>query len=163
MTNNTKTREAAEAYVANRREAGRVIDIETCEIACWNTDYFDPYGIYSCDDGPTEIELCYWARIEDSDDWIVEHDLPPEKRQALPRQYKRMLNLWYAARALHPLYEVVSDTAFFGEDEIEWKGGGKEPSRGALIEWFKVNHPAQAEEVRARVDASYDLDGLLPF
>ena len=93
---------------------------------------------------------CYWARIEDSDDWIVEHHLPPEKRQALPRQYKRWLNLWYAARALHPLYEVVTDTAFFGESEIEWKGGGKEPSRGALIEWFKVNHPTLASEIEAR-------------
>ena len=37
MTNNTKTREAHDAYIANRREAGRVIDIETCEIACWYT------------------------------------------------------------------------------------------------------------------------------
>ena len=37
MTNNTKTPEAHEAYVANRREAGRVIDIETCEIACCRT------------------------------------------------------------------------------------------------------------------------------
>ena len=38
MTNNTKannarTREAHDAYVANRKEAGRVIDIETCEMA----------------------------------------------------------------------------------------------------------------------------------
>ena len=31
MTNNTKTREAHDAYRANRKEAGRVIDIETCK------------------------------------------------------------------------------------------------------------------------------------
>jgi hypothetical protein len=60
------------------------------------------------------------------------------------------------------LYEVVIHRSCC-EDEIKWKGNGAEPSRDALIEWFKVNHPAQAEEVRARVDASYDLDGLLPF
>ena len=51
MTNNTKannarTREAHDAYVANRKEAGRVIDIETCEIAWWPTYYFDPYRTY---------------------------------------------------------------------------------------------------------------------
>ena len=33
MTNNTRTLEAHEAYVANRKEAGRVIDIETCEVS----------------------------------------------------------------------------------------------------------------------------------
>ena len=82
--------------------------------------------------------------------WIVEDDLPPEKRQALPCQYKRMLNLWFAARALHPLYEVVADTAWIWEDEIKWKGDGKEPSRGALIEWFKINYPTLASEIEAR-------------
>ena len=117
-----KTHEAHDAYVTNRREAGRVIDIETCEIACWYTFSFDPYETYPWDDDPpddvseqcrTHLEKCCWVRSEESDGWIVEHDLPPEKQQALPRQYKRTLNLWYAARALHPLYEVVTDISWF--------------------------------------------------
>ena len=80
----------------------------------------------------------------------------------MPRQYKRRRSLWYAARALHPLYEVVTHPSFCG-DEIKWKGDGAEPSWGALIEWFKVNHPTMAREVRARVDAHYDLEDLLLF
>ena len=44
--NNARTREAHDAYVANRKEAGRVIDIETCEIAMLYCNYFDPYETY---------------------------------------------------------------------------------------------------------------------
>ena len=33
---------------------------------------------------------------------------------------------------------------------LVWKGDGEEPSQDALIEWFKVNHPAQASEVDRR-------------
>ena len=48
MTNNTKTdnartREAHDAYVANRREAGRVIDIETCKYTREYCTPLDPY------------------------------------------------------------------------------------------------------------------------
>jgi hypothetical protein len=166
MTNNTKSEahEAHEAYVANRREAGRVIDIETCEIIVFYCNYFDPYESYPFDDDPPDhgSQKCrddwspwYFVRSEESGGWICELDLPPEKRQAIddperiPRRRKR--KLWEAARAAHPMYE------------IKWKGDGEEPSRDALIEWFKVNHPARAREVRARVDAHDDLDGLLLF
>lgn len=57
MTNNTKTREAHDAYVANRKEAGRVIDIETCEMACWRTNYFDPHLTEPWDDPPLMLIL----------------------------------------------------------------------------------------------------------
>jgi hypothetical protein len=161
MTNTTETHEAHDAYVANRKEAGRIIDIETCEIARWNTFYFDPYRTYPFDDDPTpELEQCreymvqcYWVRSEESDGWIVEHDLPPEKQQAMPRQYERRLKLWYAARAMHPLYEVVIHIPRFFPDEIIWKGDGEEPSRDALIEWFKVNHPTTASEIERKIRA----------
>ena len=36
-------------------------------------------------------------------------------------------------------------------DEIKWKGDGEEPSQDALIEWFKVNHPAQASEAESKI------------
>ena len=32
-----------------------------------------------------------------------------------------------------------------------WKGDSEEPSRDALIEWFKVNHPARASEVEREI------------
>ena len=38
-----KTREAHDAYRANRKEAGRVIDIETCEYMCLYVNICDPY------------------------------------------------------------------------------------------------------------------------
>ena len=37
-------------------------------------------------------------------------------------------------------------TDWFFPDEIKWKGDGEAPSPDAMIEWFKVNHPAQASE-----------------
>jgi len=153
VTNNTKTREAHDAYVANRKEAGRVIDIETCEIVCMHANYFDPYGTYPFDDDPPDdlseqcrdhFVKCWFVRSEESDGWIFELDLPPEKQQAIddperiPRRRKR--KLWEAARAAHPMYE------------IKWKGDGEEPSRDALIEWFKVNHPVKARELEIRAD-----------
>lgn len=174
MTNNTRTLEAHEAYVANRREAGRVIDIETCEVSRFETWYSNPYGTYPFDDHPTpELEhevliQCYWVRSEESDGWIFGGDLPPEKQQALPRQYKRTLNLykltlslWYAARALHPLYEVVIYRSYC-EDEIEWKGDGAEPSQDELIQWFKVNHPTLASEIERRIRAEIEANGSTP-
>ena len=99
-----------------------------------------------------DVAKCWFVRSEESDGWIVRDDLPEEKRQAMqrrierePRERKR--KLWEAARAAHPMYEVVTHADWFFPDEIKWKGDGEEPSRDALIEWFKVNHPAQASKV----------------
>ena len=64
---------------------------------------------------------------------------------------ERKQKLWEAARAAHPMYEVVTHTDWFCPDEIKWKGDGEEPSRDALIEWFKVNHPAQASEAESKI------------
>ena len=101
MTNNTKTREAHDAYVANRKEAGRVIDIETCEMACWRTNYFDPHLTEPWDDPPPDVDLdlyeqcredyskCWFVRSEESGGWIVSGDLPEEKWQALQRRIER--------------------------------------------------------------------------
>jgi hypothetical protein len=41
-TDNARTREAHDAYVANRKEAGRVIDIETCKYTRCYTNYSIP-------------------------------------------------------------------------------------------------------------------------
>ena len=69
--NTTKTREAHDAYLANREEAGRVIDIETCEIRCFWVDYFDPYGTAPFDeDMPTDGSNCWFVRSAESGGWI---------------------------------------------------------------------------------------------
>jgi hypothetical protein len=173
MTNNTKTREAHDAYVANRREAGRVIDIETCEIACLRANYFDPYGTDPWDNDRPDDPLyeqaktywgkCLFVRSEVSDGWIIAEDLPEEKWQVLERRmegerklWAREEKLWEAACAAHPMYEVdTHEMATVGW--FKWKGDGEEPSRDALIEWFKVNHPTQASEVKRKAEAHHDV------
>jgi hypothetical protein len=165
MTNNTKTREAHEAYVANRKEAGRVIDIETCEYTRCYANPFDPYLTDPWDDVPPDDELrccndkCWFVWSKESDGWIAADDLPEEKWQALQRRNERELKLWKlweAASAAHPMYEVVTHADWFFPDEIKWKGDGEEPSRDALIEWFKVNHPTQASEAERKIKADHD-------
>jgi hypothetical protein len=118
------TREAHQAYVANRKEAGRVIDIETCKYTMRHANYFDPYHTYPWDDDPPDdyiskqcrdyISECWFVRSDTSDGWIELHDLPEEKQQALSRRVERegkprecRLKLWEAACAAHPMYELV--------------------------------------------------------
>jgi hypothetical protein len=84
-------------------------------------------------------------------------DLPPEKQQVMHdhiererNQGERKCKLWEAACAAHPMYEVdTHEMATVGW--FVWKGDGEEPSRDALIEWFKVNHPAQASEAESKI------------
>ena len=99
MTDNTKTREAHFAYMANRKEAGRVIDIETCEMASWHVNYFDPYATFPFDDDLSDnplleqarddISECWFVRSEESGGWIEWGDLPPEKQQAMDARVER--------------------------------------------------------------------------
>jgi hypothetical protein len=93
-----KTREAHDAYVADRREAGRVIDIETCETARCYANYFDPYSTYPWDHNPPDeqSEECrhyvgkqWFVWSDESDGWIAANDLPPEKWEALQRRIER--------------------------------------------------------------------------
>ena len=142
-TNSTKTREAHEAYVANRREVGRVIDIETCDIAHRNSL---PFFFYAEGSDSESFLDTYCVCSEDSDGWIVGSHLPPEKQQVLSLLYEYKVKLSYTARALHPLYEYVNR-------EPIWNGDGKEPSQGALIEWFKITHPTLASEIKRKIVA----------
>jgi hypothetical protein len=74
---------------ASRKEAGRQIDIETCEIGCWYANANgDPYGIRDMLGEEDHLEKGYvdkfsWVRSRDSNGWICEADLPLEKRRAL--------------------------------------------------------------------------------
>jgi len=142
MTHTTKTREAHDAYVAKRKEAGRVIDIETCEIALWNCNDVDPYGTFPFDEYPHDDLLeqfrdgwskCWFVRSEESDGWIIEDDLPPEKQKAMHARLEHSQALWEAACAAYPLLE-------------QYDGKGDPPSLDEAIEWFKVTHPTLASE-----------------
>jgi hypothetical protein len=97
MTDTKKTREAHEAYVANRREAGRVIDIETCNYGIFYTELFDPYLTYPWDDDPPDrikkysgsVQKCLFVCSEASGGWIELQDLPKEKQEAFLRRVER--------------------------------------------------------------------------
>jgi hypothetical protein len=70
-----------EEFHANRQAAGRLIDIETCEL----------FRMPACDDDPYGIKLVPYPQwgtnrfvgSEDSDGWIHEADLPVEKARAM--------------------------------------------------------------------------------
>ena len=162
------------------RTEGKPVVSSTSKPARWAsffTNPFDPYSTYPWDEDPPNdlseeasriVGRCWFVWSDESDGWIYVDDLPEEKWQALqrrmereqkPRERKR--KMWEAARAAHPMYEVVPNTHWLFPDEIEWKGDGEEPSWDALIEWFKVNHPAQASEVEREM-AHHDLGDPLP-
>jgi hypothetical protein len=83
---NEHNRKVKEFY-ANRRAAGRLIDIETCQ-GCHSTiDESDPYGIELAPYGM--INCVLFVRNKDSDDWIWVSDLPADKREALNERGKR--------------------------------------------------------------------------
>jgi hypothetical protein len=92
MTNNTKTPEAYAAFVANRREAGRLIDIETCELHSREAYAYDMrgirdvYGVLGIPERRPEtskLGIDYFVSSPTSDGWISEQHLPPEKREAI--------------------------------------------------------------------------------
>jgi hypothetical protein len=76
-------------WLASREEAGRMIDIETCEIGCWYANANgDPYGIRDMLGEETHLEKGYtdkfsWVRSPESRGWVNEGDLPPAKARAM--------------------------------------------------------------------------------
>jgi hypothetical protein len=72
---------------ANRRAAGRLIDVETCEGVHGTIDESDPYGIELAPYGL--INYVLFVRNKDSDDWIWIDDLPAEKIRALRERSER--------------------------------------------------------------------------
>lgn len=84
-------------WLASREEAGRLIDIETCEFGWWYADVCDPYGVRellgeeTCD----TIGRNRFVRSPDSGGWVDVGDLPPEKAKAMDdriyREAKRRL------------------------------------------------------------------------
>jgi hypothetical protein len=77
-------------WLASREEAGRKIDIETCEIGCWYTCLADPYGLHP--DVPEEFQQIgrmHFVRSAESHGWISRRDLPPAKRKAMDDRIER--------------------------------------------------------------------------
>jgi len=77
---------AREEFLAGRKAAGRLIDVETCHIAGFYVDIADPYGVggsIGC-----AAKALFVASIE-SDGWIVDDDLPDDKLRELEARIDR--------------------------------------------------------------------------
>jgi hypothetical protein len=74
-----------EQWVATREEAGRDIDIETCEIRTWYILDEDPYGIEKArgKEPYPQIGKSGFVRSPESRGWVWEADLGPEKYDAM--------------------------------------------------------------------------------
>ena len=100
-------------------------------------------------------------RSPTSNGWINERDLPVEKIGAMYDRHQRNRELWEAACAVHLMFEAG------GLRQWKWKGEGEEPSRNAMREWFKVNHPTLASEaereIRARIEKRERKPADVPF
>jgi hypothetical protein len=76
-------------WLASRKDAGRKIDIETCEIGRWYINWIDPYGIRKAlDEEPPQeydgyIERDLFVRSPESRGWINVSDLPEASQVAL--------------------------------------------------------------------------------
>jgi hypothetical protein len=98
-------------WLAGRKAAGAAIDIETCEITWWYAETMDSYGCES--DLPEELQQvgrCWFVRSPNSGGWIVEGDLPSEKREQLGKRIDR------DRRESEALCEEAPDLAFLVEE-----------------------------------------------
>jgi hypothetical protein len=90
-----------EAWIATREDAGRAIDIETCELGRWHALDVDPYGIREArgEEPYEQIGTNRWVRSPASNGWIWEGNLPTEKARAMYDRIRREYALWEAAQA----------------------------------------------------------------
>jgi hypothetical protein len=95
------------AWLASREEAGRAIDIETCERGGWKACDDDPYGIREMlgEQVYPQFGTNHFVRSPESRGWVWEGDLPHEKGCAL---YKRIE---------HQRAALTSNQAEGGDDE----------------------------------------------
>jgi hypothetical protein len=80
-----------EQWVATREEAGRDIDIETCELGRWFALDMDPYGIREArgEEPYPQVGTNRFVRSPESRGWVWEGDLPPEKGKAMYNRIRR--------------------------------------------------------------------------
>ena len=73
-----------------KEKAGRMIDVETCEIEWCFAQTLDPYGIEpDLPDDLWQVGRSYFVRSAESDGWVCAYDLPEDKRRALYARIKR--------------------------------------------------------------------------
>ena len=118
-------------WLAGRKDAGRLIDIETCEILKTGACDDDPYGIREMlGENPYDQRGSnLFLRSPDSDGWIWEGHLPSEKHEALYARLKREANTYE-----NYLQWARDSKATFHAKEYFWRIRGTTPAsyNGAL-------------------------------
>jgi hypothetical protein len=84
----TEDRMTTEAFLANRKAAGRLIDPETCDIGEWCVDLADPYGVNRPPPAECIGRITFVASAE-SGGWVLVEDLPDDKQRALHARIER--------------------------------------------------------------------------
>jgi hypothetical protein len=127
-TRDLMPRKALEAWLANRKEAGRAFDIETCELGRWYAYDLDPYGVSQLSPEEQQIGKNRFVRSSESRGWVHESDLPSDKFNEMYDRIEREADtyenylkrpkdspeLW---RAKHNLWTLITNYACF----IRWK------------------------------------------
>jgi hypothetical protein len=159
-TRDLMTDEELRRWLAGRKEAGRAIDIETCELRWWYANDFDPYGILNdLGDLPMPRDECltgrnFFVRSPESRGWVWEGDLSSETGHAMYDRINREADTYenYFKRpkeppelweAKHKLWGLVANYSAF----ISWKDKDRaaaahefEKLSNCLREW-KDLHP----------------------
>jgi hypothetical protein len=118
----SEDRKTKEAFLASRKAAGQVIDIETCRIAKLACNVADPYGL------ERDVESCIGNLLfvvsAETGGWVLAEDLSEEKYDALYARIDRArqtpttaegvrdILLEEYARAVAALDEVVEDVVY---------------------------------------------------
>jgi len=92
-TRDLMTDDEFQHWVSTRKEAGRAIDIETCELGRWAAYDADPYGAQP--DLPEEMKQVgtnRFVRSPESRGWVWEGDLPSASVQAMYERIHREAN-----------------------------------------------------------------------
>ena len=94
-TRDRMTDDELRQWLASREEAGRMIDIETCEMGFWYANANgDPYEIRDMLGEEAHLEKGYsdkfnWVRSAESRGWVNEGDLPLDKSKAMYARIRR--------------------------------------------------------------------------
>ena len=74
------TDEEVQQFLADRKEVGKTIDVENCEVFLCYGPTMDPYGVHTLLPEEEQIQRHYFVRSPQSGGWVHERDLPPAIR-----------------------------------------------------------------------------------
>ncbi len=144
QTRHLMTAEELEQWAQSRKEAGRAIDVATCELGSWRADYADPYGVRQLTP-EAYLETKWFVRSPESRGWVHAGDLPEDIVVALCHRIHLEARLFDAAAEKHPGWKFGAP---FRPERID----DKAPDRAELIDWFRDSFP---DEVRA-IEAAFE-------